>query len=163
MIAKLVSYFLPQKRRHLWTWAKPLEKNLWNEALERGREKKSGVHDLHDASINVVDVDCRWRFMIYFMIYQINRRTASSLSRVTIRSMFFPQCPTGPSSLINFQRQDTTKLVARSAQDLASYCKNAELDESQLGFETWSPSPPTRWAPKISFLSRGKWLHKKRG
>lgn len=25
----------------------------------RGREKKSGVHDLHDASINVVDVDCR--------------------------------------------------------------------------------------------------------
>ena len=30
---------------------------------------------------------------------------------------------------------DTTKLVARSAQDLASYCKNAELDES---WKTWS-------------------------
>ena len=103
---------------------------------EREREKKGGVHDLYDASINVIDVDCRRRFMIYVMIYQINRRTASSFSRVTMRSMFFPLCPTGPSSLMNFQRQDTTKLVARSAQDLASYCKNAELDESQLGFET---------------------------
>lgn len=30
---------------------------------------------------------------------------------------------------------DTTKLVARSAQDLTSYCKNAELDES---WKTWS-------------------------
>ena len=30
---------------------------------------------------------------------------------------------------------DTTKLVARSAQDLASYCKNAELDES---WKIWS-------------------------